>query len=58
MALAQAPRAPLDVFAVYCRIARHHVRACPSGILSLPPDIEAPDIEAPDIEAPDIEAKV
>ena len=41
MALTQAPRAPLDVFAVYCRIARHHVRACPSRILNLRPDIEA-----------------
>jgi hypothetical protein len=41
LALTQAPRAPLDVFAVYCRIARHHVRARPSRILSLPPDIEA-----------------
>jgi hypothetical protein len=32
-ALTQAPHAPLDVFAVRCGIARHHVRACPSRVL-------------------------
>src|SRR5258708_31428131 len=35
ISIAEAPRAIFDVFALYCRIASHHVRACSPGILNL-----------------------